>query len=85
MASSISSAFFDADPAVAALVDIALAANPQLRFFDRRPGYTICEVTPEKWTATYRTVLDVFDPQSPVETIATWAVTAGVPNADRLD
>ena len=71
MASSISSSFFDGDSAVAGLVDAALSANPQLRFFDARRGYTLCDVTPEQWEATYRAVADEFDEASPVETIST--------------
>ena len=77
MASSISSFFFDDDPVVAGLVAIALDANPQIRFFDTRRGYAVCELTPETYTTTFRAVLDATDPTSTVETIATWTVRAG--------
>jgi alkaline phosphatase D len=77
MATSIASSFFDGDDVIAGLVDAALAANPQLRYFDSRRGYTLCEVTPTSWTATYRAVTDQFDEDSPVETISTWLVEAG--------
>ena len=83
MASSISSSFFDGDAGVAGLVDAALSANPQLRFFDTRRGYTLCDVTPERWEATYRGVVDEFDETSAVETISTWSVTAGIPEVDQ--
>ncbi len=82
MASSVSSSFFDGDASVAALVDVALSANPQLRFFDTRRGYTLCDVTPERWEATYRAVADEFDEASTVETISTWSVAAGVPEVE---
>ena len=84
MASAISSAFFDDAEAVADLVSGALAANPQLRWFDGRRGYTICDVTPERWLATYRAVADPFDEASTVDTVSEWEITAGVPGARSL-
>ena len=81
MASSISSSFFDDDETVESLVNGALTANPQIRFFDSRRGYTVCEVTPDRWLATYRAVADQFDEASPVEPVSAWAVTAGTPGA----
>ncbi len=83
MASSISSSFFDGDASVAGLVDLALSTNPQLRFFDTRRGYTLCDVTRERWQATYRAVADEFDETSPVETISTWSVAAGIPEVEQ--
>ena len=61
MASSISSSFFDDDAVVAELVGAALNANPQLKWFDSRRGYTVCEVTPQRWVASYRAVADQYD------------------------
>ena len=84
MASSISSSFFDDDAAVEGLVTGALAANPQLKWFDSQRGYTVCEVTPEKWTATYRAVADQFDETSPVSTISSWEVAAGTPGVQQI-
>jgi len=84
MASSISSSFFDGDAAVAGLVDLALSTNPQLRFFDTRRGYTLCDVTPEMWTATYRAVADQFDETASVETISTWSVAAGTAEVEQI-
>ena len=49
--------------------------------FDVRRGYTLCEVTPTSWRATYRAVEDQFDESSPVETISTWEIAAGTPGA----
>jgi len=79
MASSISSSFFDDDETVEGLVTGALAANPQLKWFDARRGYTVCEVTPERWVATYRAVEDQFDEASPVTAVSSWEVVAGNP------
>ena len=76
MATSISSAFFDGAEALAALV---LATNPQLKFFDARKGYTVCEMTPDALVAEYRAIADPADPDSPIETIATFDVAAGTP------
>jgi alkaline phosphatase D len=84
MASAISSAFFDADPDVDALVEGAIAGNPQILWFDARRGYTVCEVTPDRWLATFRAVLDPFDEASPVETISEWEIVAGTPGARML-
>ena len=53
MATSISSSFFDDNETVASLVNGALAANPQIKWFDSRRGYTVCEVTPDQWLACF--------------------------------
>ncbi len=79
MASSISSSFFDDDEVVAGLVSAALIANPQMKWFDAKRGYTVCEVTPDRWLATYRTVADEFDEASPVAAATEWEVVAGTP------
>ena len=79
MASSISSSFFDDDETVEGLVTGALTGNPHLKWFDAQRGYTVCEVTPDRWLATYRAVADQFDEASPVTTIGSWEVRAGVP------
>ena len=83
MASSISSSFFDDDETVESLVATALETNPQIKFFDARRGYVLCEVTPTSWRATYRAVTDEFDENSPVETASTWVITAGTPGVAR--
>ena len=81
MASSISSGFFDDSPAIAELVAGALTANSQIQFFDSRHGYTLCEVTPDEWRATFRAVTDAFDENAEVVTASTWRVIAGTPGA----
>ncbi|MFQ5555933.1 MAG: alkaline phosphatase D family protein [Acidimicrobiales bacterium] len=84
MASAISSASFNGDPVAAELVADALLANPQIRFFDGRRGYTVCEVTPNRWTATSRAVIDPLDETSPVETISRWEIPVGSPSVTEL-
>ncbi|MGK0275624.1 MAG: alkaline phosphatase D [Ilumatobacter sp.] len=84
MASSISSSFFDDDEVVKALVSDALVANPHLKWFDAQRGYTVCEVTPDRWLATYRTVKDQFDENSPVELATEWEVIAGTPGVSEV-
>ncbi|MDJ0768102.1 MAG: alkaline phosphatase D family protein [Ilumatobacter sp.] len=84
MASSISSSFFDDSQVVEDLVSAALTANPQIKWFDTRRGYTVCEVTPERWLATFRAVADQFDEGSPVETVTTWEILAGSPGVTQL-
>jgi len=79
MASSISSSFFDDDAVVEQLVGAALSANPHLKWFDAQRGYIVCEVTPDRWLATYRTVADQFDENSAVADATAWEVVAGTP------
>ncbi len=84
MASSIASSFFDADEVVTELVAGALVANPHLKWFDARRGYTVCEVTPERWVATYRAVADQFDENSVVADASVWEVVAGTPGVTQV-
>ncbi len=42
-------------------------------------GYTRHTVTPDRWTAEFRTVDDVFDPDSAVSTWKTFVVEHGSP------
>ncbi len=56
-------------------------ANPHVRHFAGDNGYLICRVDADVWTAEYRTVTDVWDPSSVVETTARFAVDAGNPVA----
>jgi hypothetical protein len=44
----------------------------------------VCEVTPERWVATYRAVADQFDEASPVADISSWEVVAGTPGVNQL-
>ena len=84
MASSVSSSFFGDDDVIIGLVEAALAGNPQLKWFDTRRGYTLCDVTPDRWHATFRAVADQYDELSPVTTITEWEVKAGTPGVIQL-
>lgn len=84
MATSISSSFFDADEVVEGLVGAALATNPQIKWFDARRGYTLCEVTPERWVSHHRVVEDQFDDASALTTASSWEVVAGTPGVRQL-
>jgi alkaline phosphatase D len=84
MASSISSSFFDDDAVVEQLVAAALIANPHLKWFDASRGYTVCEVTPQRWLATFRTVADQFDENSAVADATVWEVIAGTPGVTQV-
>ena len=57
---------------------IALPANPQMRHFDTRRGYVICEVDRETATGIFMTV-DATNPNSDATEIARFQVLEGVP------
>jgi alkaline phosphatase D len=75
MAPPISSGLFSAD---------ASARTPQLREQLDAHGYLLVEVTPEALTATFRTLDDVQDPATAIESAARWQVRAGDPTPVRL-
>ena len=54
-------------------------ANPHVRHFAGDNGYLLCRVAADTFTAEYRTVTDVWDPSSPVQTTARFVVDAGSP------
>jgi alkaline phosphatase D len=54
-----------------------LAENPHLKWHNRRRGYVSCRVTPDEWTAEYRTVAFISKPGAPVETPTKWRVVRG--------
>ena len=54
-------------------------ANPHVRYFAGDNGYVHHTVTAGSWVAQYRTVSDIWNPASPVETTATFTVTPGDP------
>jgi len=80
MATSISSSFPDSAREAAPLL---LAFNPHIKHFDPDKGYTICEVTPDTWTAHYRSLANVLDPAAPIRTAATFVVDSGTAGARR--
>jgi alkaline phosphatase D len=56
---------------------LLLATNPHIKFLDVRHGYTVCDVTPDRWQADYRAVKDVADAETPVTTIGSYVVEDG--------
>jgi phosphodiesterase/alkaline phosphatase D-like protein len=68
-----------------AAVRQGLPANPHVKLYEGGyRGYTICEVTPERWTSTLRIVLNPGDGASPAYTLATFEVRNGEPGAIQL-
>ncbi len=56
-----------------------IADNPCLKFFNRERGYVVCDVTPRRMDAHYRTVDYVSRPGAPVRTRASFVIEDGVP------
>ena len=60
-------------------VQATLADNPHIRYFDGlHRGYVRCEVTPQLWRSDYRGVESILTPTSPVSTLASFVVQAGL-------
>lgn len=55
-----------------------LPGNPQVKFFNAQRGYVSCEVTPARFTASYRIVDKVTVKQSPMSTKAVYVLEDGV-------
>jgi alkaline phosphatase D len=55
--------------------------NPHIAFYDGNHGYTVCELTPERWQADFRAVADVTIEGAPVETVAAFVIEAGAAGA----
>jgi alkaline phosphatase D len=53
------------------------AENPFCLWHNNRRGYVMCDVTPDDWKTTYRTVDIVTKPDAPVKTAATFSVKHG--------
>jgi alkaline phosphatase D len=60
---------------------LVLATNPHIKFLDIRNGYTVCDVTPDRWQSDYRALKTVETVDSPVETVASFVVEDGNPGA----
>ena len=54
-----------------------LAANPQLKFINNQRGYTVCDVTPERWRTDFKVLDKVTERNGTLTTRASWAVEAG--------
>lgn len=68
LVTSISAAVFEEDYS---------AANPQVKYFDPRNGYAVCEVTTEAFVTSFKYVSDVTDPDAALVEGPTWTVRAG--------
>ena len=56
-----------------------LPDNPHIRYFEGlHHGYVRCEVTPALWRSDYRGVDSILTPSSPVTTLASFVVQAGL-------
>lgn len=59
--------------------DRILAGNPFLKFSGDRRGYTLCDVTADRWESSFRIVRSVTTPDAPVDTLAKAVIAAGEP------
>jgi alkaline phosphatase D len=57
--------------------------NPHVKFFSARRGYVVADVTPDRWTSTYRTVPYISKPGAPVDTVGTFVVENGRRGVER--
>jgi alkaline phosphatase D len=64
-------------------VETNAGENPHLRWHNARRGYVRCDIEPEGWTTTYRTVPYVTRPGAPVRTASTWRLEKGRPGVSR--
>jgi alkaline phosphatase D len=63
--------------------DDVSARTPQLRQQLNNHGYLLVDVEPERLVARFRVLDDVQQADSPIQTAATWQVTAGSPVAEQ--
>jgi alkaline phosphatase D len=54
-----------------------LSVNPQLKFINQQRGYVVCDVTPDRWEATFRVMDKVSAPDGVVSTRARFVVESG--------
>lgn len=60
-----------------------MSDNPFVKLHNAQRGYVSCEVTPGRWTASYRVLDYVTRRGAPRKTLAQFAVLAGQPGAQR--
>ncbi len=71
-----------ADPTYDKLVTASLPLNPNVKYFEGKAhGYVRCDVTAEKFVATFRFIAGVHDAASPTVDAKKFAVNAGHPGA----
>jgi alkaline phosphatase D len=73
----------DGSDRTALATDAMLSDNPHIKWQNSRRGYMTCSVTPEAWTAEYRTVSFVSKPDAPVSTPTKWRVEHGKPGIQK--
>ena len=56
-----------------------IAKNPHIKYFDKRRGYLLCEVTQDRWKTDIRQVKFVEEKGAPIKTRASFEVKNGVP------
>jgi len=64
--------------------DAMLSDNPHIKWQNSRRGYVSCAVTPDAWSAEYRTVAFVSKPDAPVSTPTKWRVEHGRPGVQKV-
>jgi alkaline phosphatase D len=57
--------------------------NPFVKFFNAERGYIACEVTPTHWRSDYKTLEYVQKPGSPIQTRASFTLTANHPGLQK--
>ena len=57
--------------------DAVAADNPHVKWHNNRRGYVLCDVGPDTWRTTFRTVPFVTRPDAPIETASAWRLTRG--------
>lgn len=65
--------------AVSDYSDAMVSENPFVKLHNMQRGYVSCELTPEKWTASYRVLDYVSKPGAPRKTLAEFVVENGRP------
>jgi hypothetical protein len=72
-------------PSISSLLfaDDVSARTPQLRRQINEYGYLTVEATPDRLVARFRTLDDVKDAGSKINTLETWAVEPGNPRATK--
>jgi hypothetical protein len=63
---------------------VAFRLNAHVHAFEPSRGYTLCEVSSDRWDAAIRVVADPADPAAAVRTASQWRITAGTPGAVRV-
>jgi alkaline phosphatase D len=61
-----------------------LVRNPQVRYFDDKRGYVLCDIRPEAFRTDFRVLDYVTRTGSPVRTAATYIVEDGRPGAQKV-